>query len=67
MSMNKCRTGIEASHIWDKPGQDDFADPNKYYHILETEIINQRLKHLPRKIVNIRNINTKNQDGLLME
>ena len=49
--MNKCRTGIKASHIWDKPGQDDFADSNENYHILETEIMNQRLKHLPRKIV----------------
>ena len=51
----------------DKLDKDNFADPNENYHILETEIIKQRLKHLPTKKSNIRNINTKNQDGLLME
>ena len=67
MSMNKFRTGIEASNIWDKLDKDNFADPNENYHVLETDIIKQRLKHLPTKKSNIRNINTKNQDGLLME
>ena len=51
MSMNKFRTGIEASNIWDKLDKDNFADPNENYHILETEIIKQRLKHLPTKKV----------------
>ena len=49
--MNKFRNGIEASNIWDKLDKDKFADPNENYHILETEIINQRVKHLPTKIV----------------
>ena len=49
--MNKFRSGIEASNIWDKLDKDNLADPNENYHILETEIINQRLKHLPTKIV----------------
>ena len=51
ISMNKFRSGIEASNIWDKLNKDNLADPNENYHILETEIINQRLKHLPTKIV----------------
>ena len=51
ISMNKFRSGIEASNIWDKLDKDNLADPNENYHILETEIINQRLKHLPTKIV----------------
>ena len=54
-------------YIWDKLDKYNFADPNENYHILETEIIKQRLKHLLTKKSNIRNINTKNQDGLLME
>ena len=41
----------ELTHIWDKLDKDNFADPNENYHILETEIINQRLKHWPTKIV----------------
>ena len=49
MSMNKFRTGIEASNIWNKLDKDNFADPNENCHILETEIIKQRLKHLPTK------------------
>ena len=51
MSMNKFRTGIEVSNLWDKLDKDHFADPNENYHILETELINQRLKHLPTKMV----------------
>ena len=45
ISMNKFKTGIETSNIWNKLDKDNFADPNQNYHILETEIINQRLKH----------------------
>ena len=36
MSMNKFRTGIEASNIWEKLDEDNFTDPNENYHILET-------------------------------
>ena len=51
MSINKFRTGNEASNIWDKVDKENFADPNENYHILETEIINQRVKHLSTEIV----------------
>ena len=69
MSMNKFRNGIEASNIlWDKLDKDNFADPNENYHILETEIINQILKHLPTKFVKYKKRkHKKNQDGLLMK
>ena len=65
--MNKFRSGIEASNIWNKLDKDNLADPNENYHILEIEIINQRLKHLPTKIVKYKKQNTKKQDGLLTE